>query len=143
MNIALRFLPFFFGAGIAYVVAKNIAHFDKTLKFIVVSICMLCLGYFFTWFNIRMMQRTGELSERTILKPNHLGHILLILGALVTGYGFSIGAKILLLTGFVFFWFADNLLTKTSLTTPNQGHQKNHSKQNVQRHGERSANVED
>lgn len=129
MNIALRFVPFLVGVVVSYVVVTNIAHLDMTLKFIVVSICTLCLGYFFTWFNIRMMHRTGELSEGNILKPNHLGHIILFLGALVIGYGFSINGKILLLTGFAFLWFADDLLTKTSLATLNQGGQQNDSKQ--------------
>lgn len=126
MNIPLRFLPFFVGLGVAYVVATNVSHLDKTFKFIAISISTLCLGYFFTWFNIRMMQRTRELSARTELKPNPLGHICLIGGALAIGYGFSTRERLFLIAGFVLWWFADDLLRKTGQTTPNQATQKNH-----------------
>jgi hypothetical protein len=124
LNIALRLLPFFIGVGVVYVLATNIAHLDRSIKFIVASICVLCLGYFFTWFNRRMMQRSGEISENKVLKPNHFGHVLLFFGALVMGYGFSVNGNLFLVIGFLFLWFADDLLTKTVLTASNQDTQK-------------------
>lgn len=126
MNTPLRFLPFFVGLGVAYVVATNVSHLGKISKFIVISITQVCLGYFFTWFNIRMMQRTGALSAHRELKPNPLGHICLIVGALAIGYGFSTMDRLFLVAGFVFWWFADDLLTKTAPTTPNQATQNTH-----------------
>ena len=126
MNIALRFFSFFVGLGVAFVVATNISHLDKTSKFTVIAICTICLGYLFTRFNIRMMQRTGELSAGKVLKPNHLGHVSLIIGALVIGYGFSVNGRILLLIGFVLMWLADDLLTKTCSETSNQEGQQSH-----------------
>lgn len=125
MNIPLHVLPFFVGLGVAYVVATNVSHFDKTFKFIAISISTLCLGYFFTWFNIKMLQRTGELSARKVLKPSPFGHICLIGGALAVGYGFSIISRLFLIAGFVLWWFADDLLRKTDHATPNQATQKN------------------
>lgn len=115
MNLILRFIPFFIGAGIAYFVTTNIMGFDKTIKFIITSITMLLLCYFFVAYNIWMMKRTGELSETKVLAPNHLGHIVNFIGALCLGYAFIENNKVLILVSLGLVVYADTLLTKTKL----------------------------
>lgn len=113
MNVTLRFIPFFIGAGIAYLVGTNLMAFDKPTKFIISSITMLSMCYFFVGYNIWMMKRAGELSENKVLAPNHWGHIVNVAGALSLGFGFIENNKVLMLISFGCMAYADTLLTKT------------------------------
>ncbi len=115
LNLLLRILPLFIGAGLAFVVATNVMSLDKITKFVVSSISMLLMSYFFTRYNIWMMKRSGELTERKVLNSQPLGHALNVIGALCLGYGFVENNKILMLISFGFIAYADTLLTKTKL----------------------------
>ncbi len=112
MNFLLRLLPFPVGLGVAYLVGKNVSGLDKSVKLIIISICVVCLGYLSTWFNIKMMKKKGLYPKNKLFKQKMPGYILLILGAQIMGYGFSINNQVLLLIGFLFLWVSDDSLTK-------------------------------
>ena len=112
MNFLLRLIPLPIGFGVAYLIGNNISNLDKATKFVIASMSMICLGYFFTWFNLQIMRKNGEFPKNKLFKQKLPGYVFLLLGAFIMGYGFSANKQLFLLAGFVFWWVSDDLLTK-------------------------------
>ena len=112
VNLILRLLPFFIGLFGAYFIASQIVSFDRIYKFFIISVFTGCMAYFFTWYNIFMMKRTGEISATRVLDPNPWGYLLLLAGALIAGYGFAWNSTIVIIIAVGLLWFADDLLTR-------------------------------
>jgi hypothetical protein len=111
LNLLLRLLPFFVGLAVTYPIATSLASSSRPTKFAVVSLMALCLGHAFTWFNIYLARRGGDLLEPPKPGPRALGHSLMLAGALLAGYGFSVDSTIALIAAVVCLWVADDKLT--------------------------------
>jgi hypothetical protein len=110
LNTLIRLSSFFVGLGCAYAVARGIAHFDQTVRFVIASASLLLLGYSFVGFNIWMMRREGKVARFAPARRALAGHLLMFVGAGLMGYGFASRSNVMLIAGFVFLWFADDRL---------------------------------
>lgn len=120
MNYVLRFVPFLIGVVVVYVVATSIASLEKPYKLFIIFIVVLGLCYFFTWFNVWMMKRTGELVGK-VLAPVSYGHMFTVLSSACFAYGFVENMKIIMAAGLVAMFYADILLTKTKIESTKFG----------------------
>lgn len=108
--LLLRLAPFFVGLGGFYALALSVSGASKQTKFAVVAFGVWCMGYAFTWFNNYMDGKSGYLRTTRTALEKALGHALVFVGAIATGYGFSANSKVALLVGLACLWFADDKL---------------------------------
>lgn len=119
MNTLIRLSSFFVGLGGAYAVARGIAHLDQAMQFVIASASILLLGYVFVWSNIWVMRREGKAARFAPSRRALAGHLLMLVGAGLMGYGFAVGSNVMLVAGFAFLWFADDRLISCDADNPN------------------------
>ncbi|MGH1441027.1 MAG: hypothetical protein ACRBBR_12995 [Cellvibrionaceae bacterium] len=122
MNIILRVLPLIIGICIGYILIKLTNDFENQIKFFTLSFLILLLGYFFTFYNIWLINRKNEPSKKVEIGSSKLGHTAMILGAILAGYGLTHteGSMLLPLLGLAGISFADSLLAKENKSIKEQ-----------------------
>lgn len=113
MKSIFRLLPYFIGTAVVYFFAISTKQFGLDIFVIASSISFLLLAYFFVWYNVWTMNSLNVLTKINVLSPNRLGHLLVLFGGPIAGYGFAINQLPFMLAGFGAAWFGGELLTKT------------------------------
>jgi len=138
-----QYIKFFLLLAIAwsipFLLIPNIQGLTIELQFIIVTVTVMLLGYYFQWVNQDSIQKTGEIEyllqekrkvdfSQVETEPknigklvSYLGHILLFFIALMVAYGVVTHHAFIVFLAVIPWWYVDDIMLKRwieKLTNP-------------------------
>ncbi|MES9982111.1 MAG: hypothetical protein ABW115_01780 [Candidatus Thiodiazotropha sp. 6PLUC6] len=122
MNTLTKYSPLIVGLLIGPLLGYIIIDLEKPMKLVFTALIMLGLSYFTTLINNKISrgtiskyplvfrsQRLAALQQKATI-PDYLLHILIVLSALIIGYGFSWNQMIAIIAGILLWWPVESKL---------------------------------